>query len=162
MWVNGMKDSQGNTTDNHLIYGSDPSQSFAINQFWKTKSRKEITMAPGATFKRRWVENMNRMVSNAFLDTEITNGELYLGGITQQLVFIIRGAPGTGATAGTVNTNPVRVDFVRVPQYKYKYVADNDFNLIYASGAGMDAVGGAVTGVNITGAAVQSVTEAII
>lgn len=147
-WIGGMMDEQGNTTDNSLIYGVEPSLSGRLKQFWRKTASKEYTMAPGATLKRFWCNKINKRINNQML----LDSDNYMRNTTQAMMVLVRGTAATDqASVGLVDTTPVKLDIIYTGTVSYTYVEDATTNLLFASGTGTGAIGATVKVVNTLG-----------
>lgn len=161
-WILGMEDAQSNTTDNSKVYGAQPTYSPTFNTYWKIKERTDYTLAPGGTIRHNWVENVYKAISNEVLATD-ANPNAYLGGLTQVMLIIAKGMPGTDSLVSTaVNTVPVKLDVVTIPSYHFTWMSDNDNTLKYDSGTGMAPVGGTVNIYNQNGTVTDTDAAAVI
>jgi len=147
-WIGGMMDQQGNTTDNSLIYGVEPEMSQRLTQFWRKTLTKEYTLAPGATLKHLWVNNLDKMINNQML----LDSDNYMRDVTQCMLVLVRGTAATDqVNVSLVDTTPVKLDVIQTGTVSYTYVEDSTTNLLFAAGSGTGAINNVVKVVNTLG-----------
>lgn len=150
LWYAGVSDEANGTmaSDFTETLGSTPNLSDALNQYWKLKKIYSIILQPGQVHKHTSRYNIYRVVNNEMIANDIQVND-YLAGITHCTMYVYRGAPGTDSVSSTlVSTAEVKLAAVTTTRVSLTYIADNDFSLKIAGGAGMAASGGDVKFVN--------------
>lgn len=161
VWLAGLQDAQGNTTDNRTIYGCEPQLSPVLVRYWRHLKTFDFTIAPGSTIKHNWIVNMNRVINNEVIAVDVNPND-YLGGITHACMILVKGFPAVNTTGGLPNTAPVKITAVEYKEYRYTYISDNTNTMKYDAGTTMGGVNAAVTVYDANGSATNSEPGSVI
>jgi len=157
LFKNGVYDESSQIAQDLTInWGVTPLDSDAVGQYYKLKKITALMLTPGQSHIQKVTIHKNMPLSNELL-TASEQGDLYLRGWSESVVFVARGMPVSSTTAGVVTSNTAFLNIISTERYQFKYITDNKVNFAYTS----DTIGQVAGNVYNQGSGAASLNNAI-